>query len=259
MLEQNLLRREPNDAGAEADGGAVAACHPLVVRQLRFETPTQRIIDSIDLDLPDERLTVLMGPNGAGKSVLLRLLHGLLPPTDGSILWNGRPPDGKTRRSQAMVFQAPVLLRRSVISNLRFALGLRGLGRSRADMLSQLAGLGLEHLADRQARLLSGGEQQRLCLARALALKPEVLLLDEPCANLDPASVMLIEAALKRARGAGTKIILVTHDLFQARRLAERVVFLHRGRISEVTPAERFFDAPASFEARTYLEGRILV
>ncbi|MBA5776884.1 ATP-binding cassette domain-containing protein [Stappia sp. F7233] len=259
MLEASALRAA-NHRVEEAPAPLPAAeRNPLVVRGLVFETPRQRIIDGVDLELPDNRLTVLMGPNGAGKSVLLRLLHGLLTPSAGTILWNGKPPDGRTRRSQAMVFQAPVLLRRSVLSNLRFALGLRGLGCSRREMLSLLGMLGLEPLADRPARLLSGGEQQRLCLARALALRPEVLLLDEPCANLDPASVLMIEEALMKARAAGTKIILVTHDLFQARRVAERIVFLHRGRIAEISPAESFFDTAGSPEARSYMEGRILV
>lgn len=233
-------------------------CHPLCIRGLKFSAGGRLIINALDLDLPDDRLSVLMGPNGAGKSVLLRLMHGLLLPDEGAILWGGRPLDRKTRRKQAMVFQKPVLLRRTVAANMRFSLGLRGLTRSRDHILPLLARLHLDHLADQPARLLSGGEQQRLALARALSLQPQVLLLDEPCANLDPASALLIEEAIREARQAGTKIVLVTHDTYQARRLAERVIFLHHGTISEVTDAAEFFASPASSEAKAYLAGRIL-
>ncbi len=234
-------------------------CHPLCIRGVSFSAGGRRIINALDLDLPDDRLTVLMGPNGAGKSVLLRLMHGLLLQDEGAILWNGKPLDGKARRKQAMVFQKPVLLRRTVAANMRFSLGLRGFARARNHILPLLARLNLDHLADQPARLLSGGEQQRLALARALALQPEVLLLDEPCANLDPASVLLIEDAIRAARTTGTKIILVTHDTHQAHRLAERVIFLHHGTISEITDAAQFFASPTSEEAKAYLDGRILV
>lgn len=233
--------------------------YPLSVRSLSFSTDGREIIKKVSFDLPSDDLTVLMGPNGAGKSVLLRLLHGLMAPTGGTILWNGRPIDRAIRKSQAMVFQKPVLLRRSVLSNLRFVMGLRGLARSRADLEPILKRLHLEALADRPARLLSGGEQQRLALARALGLAPEILFLDEPCANLDPASVQLIEDTIKQAKAQGTKIILVTHDIHQARRLAEQVVFLHHGQVAEIAPANAFFNAAASPEARAYLDGRILI
>ncbi|NRG19087.1 ATP-binding cassette domain-containing protein [Rhizobiales bacterium] len=233
--------------------------YPLSVRGLSYSADGQDIIKKVSFDLPSDDLTVLMGPNGAGKSVLLRLLHGLMAPTGGTILWNGRPIDRALRKSQAMVFQKPVLLRRSVLQNLRFAMGLRGLARSRGDLEPILKRLHLQTLADRPARLLSGGEQQRLSLARALALKPEILFLDEPCANLDPASVQLIEDTIKQAQAQGTKIILVTHDIHQARRLAEQVVFLHHGQVSEITPADIFFNAASSREARAYLDGKILI
>ncbi|MXN64262.1 ATP-binding cassette domain-containing protein [Stappia sp. GBMRC 2046] len=233
--------------------------HTLSVRNLSFAIDGHKILKNISFDLPGDELTVLMGPNGAGKSVLLRLLHGLIAPSNGTILWNGEPIDRSIRKIQAMVFQKPVLLRRSVLSNLRFVMGLRGLAKSRSELQPILKRLHLEALADRPARLLSGGEQQRLALARALALKPKILFLDEPCANLDPASVQLIEDTIKQEKVQGTKIILVTHDILQARRLAEQLVFLHRGEVAEITPADIFFDAPTSKEARAYLDGRILI
>jgi tungstate transport system ATP-binding protein len=205
--------------------------------------------------------TVIMGPNGAGKSLLLRLLHGLLEPSAGEVIWGGRPADNAIRLRQAMVFQRPVLLRRSALANLTHALRARGVPRrerhARAAKMLSAAGLGA--LARTPARLLSGGEQQRLAMARALSLEPDILFLDEPTANLDPASTLAIEQLIQRAHDKGAKIVLVTHDLGQARRLADEVVFLHRGRIEEQSPAGPFFDAPASARARAFLEGRLVL
>ena len=200
-----------------------------------------------------------MGPNGAGKSLLVRLLHGLIPPTAGEIRWGGQPMSDEIRKRQSMVFQRPVLLRRSVAANIDFALRLRG----RADRARRRDILDMVGLADRerqQARLLSGGEQQRLALGRALATKPEVLFLDEPTASLDPASVLMIEQIVTKAReDRGVKVIFITHDMGQARRLADDVVFMHRGEMVEHTPAARFFNEPASRAARDYVAGRIVL
>ncbi len=234
---------------------------PARIGGLVFETAGMRLLGPLDLDLGPGTVTVLMGPNGAGKSLLLRLLHGLVPPTSGTILWGGAPPTEPVRRRQAMVFQSPVLLRRSVAGNIAFALSLRPGSRvahaRRLDALLDMADL--TPLAHMPARRLSGGEQQRLALARALALDPEVLLLDEPTASLDPAATLAIERIVRQAHDRGTKIVFVTHDIGQAGRLADEVVFLHRGRITEHTPADAFFDRPASREARDYLAGRIVL
>lgn len=236
-----------------------AARLPLTVRKLSFVADGTCILDGIDLDLADNRLTVIMGPNGAGKSVLLKLLHGLLAPSAGRILWGGRELDRQTRQRQAMVFQKPVLFRRSVRANLQFAVNLKKSPEATELLSVLMEDLHLHDLADRPARLLSGGEQQRLALARALLLAPDILFLDEPCANLDPASMLLIEETLHKARASGTKVLLVTHDLHQARRLAEDVVFLHRGRLTEHSDADSYFETPASPEARAYLAGQILL
>ncbi|MEJ8474522.1 ATP-binding cassette domain-containing protein [Roseibium algae] len=232
---------------------------PLSVRHLAYKIGDTPILKGIDLDLTSNALTVLMGPNGAGKSVFLRLLHGLLTPTFGEVHWNGTNLTHDSRKSQALVFQKPVLLRRSVKANLNFALGLRPISNRSERLELALDQAGLSHLASRPARVLSGGEQQRLALARALILDPDVLMLDEPTANLDPASTLVIEQTIARARRLGVKIILVTHDPHQARRLAEEVVFLHEGQIAEHTAAKAFFDSPHSAAARAYLSGDILI
>ena len=234
---------------------------PLRVSRLVYGVNGTALIRGVELTLVAGPRTVIMGANGAGKSLLLRLLHGLLRPTSGLIEWGQTGWGAAVRRRQALVFQRPVLLRRSVRANLRFALGLR-LGRhpDRPGRLTRLLELaGLSGVANRPARVLSAGEQQRLALVRALSLEPEVLLLDEPTASLDPATVAAIESLIRTADSQGAKIVLVTHDIGQARRIADEVVFVHQGRIAEHTPAEEFFGRPRSDPARAYLEGRLVL
>jgi tungstate transport system ATP-binding protein len=234
---------------------------PLEIRRLSYEANGKRMIDELDLNIEEQGISVIMGPNGAGKSVLLRLMHGLIAPTGGDILWAGRRTDRELLRRQAMVFQKPVLLRRSVAANIWHALGLRGVGRSERTMrvTEALKLAGLERLAAMPARVLSGGEQQRLCLARALSLEPEILFLDEPTASLDPASTLAIEGLLIDAQRGGIKIIVVTHDVGQARRLAQEVIFLHHGRVIEHVAARSFFDRPRSEAAQAFIaEGLVL-
>ena len=244
--------------GSDRSTSGAAPLLPLETLALTLERDGKRLVDGIDLTLDAGGLTVVMGPNGAGKSLLLRLLHGLIPPTAGEIRWGDRPMTPTIRERQGMVFQRPVLLRRSVAANLDFALGLRGNASSEwRDAL--LDRVGLLGRARQPARLLSGGEQQRLALIRALALEPDVLFLDEPTASLDPASVLTIEEVVRGAKAGGTKVIFVTHDMNQARRLADDVLFLHHGQLLEQSPAEDFFTAPRSEFARAYLEGRIIV
>ncbi len=213
----------------------------------------------LDLDIREGKRTMIMGANGAGKSLLLRLLHGLVQPSAGQVLWQGRGLDKRARRDQAMVFQRPVRLRRSVRANLRFALGVggvRGTERTRRER-EALEIARLDRLAARPARVLSGGEQQRLALARALACAPKVLFLDEPTASLDPASTRDIEALISEAHGRGVTIVFVTHDAGQARRMGDDIVFLHEGRVAEMGPATGVLDSPQSPAARAWLEGRL--
>ncbi|HEX6979919.1 MAG TPA: ATP-binding cassette domain-containing protein [Alphaproteobacteria bacterium] len=231
---------------------------PLSVRDLTFVAGGKTIIDRISFDLRHGQRTVILGPNGAGKSVLLRLCHGLLVPSGGSIVWGGGQPHPERR--QAMVFQRPVMLRRSALANITYALKLAGVSRAERGMRAHaaLAKVGLDRLADSPARVLSGGEQQRLALARAWALAPEVLFLDEPTANLDPGATRMIEEAIAVIHANGTKIVMTTHDLGQARRIADEVIFLHRGRVLEHSPAARFFDQPATPEAAAFIRGDLI-
>lgn len=234
---------------------------PLELDTVVFRAADRNLIDGISLRFEKGPPTVILGPNGAGKSLLLRLCHGLLEPTAGRVMWQGAGArDAALRRfAQGMVFQKPVLLRRSVIANVLFPLKLRGLPAAArfAKAMAALERVGLVHLADRPARVLSGGEQQRLALGRAAALEPQVLFLDEPTANLDPAATRQVEDIVKSIAESGTKIVMTTHDLGQARRLAGDVVFLHRGRVAERKAADDFFAAPASAEAHAFLNGEL--
>lgn len=199
--------------------------------------------------------TLVLGPNGAGKSLMLRLAHGLIAPTQGRVSWSGGE-----RPSQAMVFQTPVLLRRSALANLLHALAVNRVPRRSRTALAReaLARFGLSDCAETPARVLSGGEKQRLALARAWALQPSVLFLDEPTSALDPAAIRQVEAAVQEFHQRGTRIVMTTHDLHQARRLAGDVLFLARGQVQEHTPADRFFSAPESEQARAFIRGELM-
>lgn len=231
---------------------------PAKVRNLSYFVDGRRLIENLNLDLYASGITAIMGSNGAGKSLLLRLLHGLIVPSSGEIRWAGKQLELSVRQRQAMVFQRPVMLRRSVAANVDFALKLqREADLSRRDEI--LAMVDLLGLSRQPARLLSGGEQQRLALARALVTDPEVLFLDEPAANLDPGATAAIEAIVERARDSGTKIVIVTHNIGQARRLADDIVFMHRGKAIEHSEATQFFAAPKTSEGSRFLQGELVI
>jgi len=241
------------------DRGPCSDTRQLAVRGLVHDIAGKRVLENIDLSLGPRGVTAIMGPNGAGKSILIRILHGLVKPGGGTVSWGGRAMSRDMRRSQAFVPQSPVLLRRSVAANLKFALALRrqhDIG-ARLEALLELADL--TGKAGQAARTLSGGEQQRLALARALASDPQVLFLDEVTASLDPANTLAIETVIRKVSDEGTRVLLVSHDLGQGKRLADDVVFLHRGRLAEHSPARMFFDQPESAEARGYCQGRIVL
>jgi tungstate transport system ATP-binding protein len=231
---------------------------PLRLDDVVFAIGGRRVIDRISLTLEAGRRTVIVGPNGAGKSVLMRLCHGLVQATSGTIAWNALELPGEPRR-QAMVFQRPVLLRRSALANIVYALAVARVPTEQREARAReaLRKVGLDALAAHPARVLSGGEQQRVALGRAWALNPEVLFLDEPTANLDPGATHEIERVIGAMHAAGTKIVMVTHNLGQARRLGDEILFLHQGRLLERAPADRFFKEPASAEATLFLEGEL--
>jgi len=235
----------------------VIAGLPIVASGVDIVRGGTRVLDAVDLVIEPRSRTFILGANGAGKSMLLRVLHGLIAPDAGSVAW-GR----QTTRpvNQAMVFQRPVLLRRSAAGNVRHALALAGVrgDEARRRTGDALARVGLAAIADRPARVLSGGEQQRLALARASALAPEVLFLDEPTASLDPPATRAVEGIVEAIHARGTTIVMTTHSLGQAKRLADTVIFLDAGRVTECTDATQFFAAPRSPEGRAFLEGERL-
>jgi tungstate transport system ATP-binding protein len=227
----------------------------MVLEELAYRVGERTIIDAVSLQLSERGRTIVVGPNGAGKSVLLRLCLGLIAPTGGRVRWLAA--DRPLRK--AMVFQRPVMLRRTVFANITHALALAGVPRSaRAERTRQaLSMVGLEGVAQRSARVLSGGEQQRVALGRAWALRPDVLFLDEPTANLDPTATTQVEAIIQSIHDAGTKIVMTTHNLGQARRIGDEVVLLAQGRILEHSPAEVFFRSPSSPEAASFIKGEL--
>ncbi len=231
---------------------------PVQMRAVVVRRRGKSLLGPIDLTLGGDGLTILLGPNGAGKTTLLKALHGLERLNEGTVTWSA--PDGVARTRQAYVFQSPVMLRRSVRANLAYPLNI--LGRDRHDIaravLHWAGRIGLTDALDRPAARLSGGEKQKLALARALIREPEILFLDEPCSNLDGRSVKEIEALLQVAHRAGTRIVMSTHDLGQARRLATDVLFLFKGHIHETGMAPAMFDTPTTQEFKAFLKGDIL-
>ena len=231
---------------------------PLILSGVGLTLEGRTVLHDVDHSFTDTPISVLLGHNGAGKTLLLKVCHGLIPPSSGRVQWR------QAERAilpcvQAMVFQRPVLLRRSVRRNIEYVLKACRIPKGeRLRRVEQALEMGrLVDMADRPARQLSGGEQQRVALARAWAARPAVLILDEPCTYLDPGATRDVEKIITAFCEAGTKIIMATHDLAQARRLAGEVVLMHRGTIAEAAPAEQFFATPGTEEARSFLEGRL--
>ena len=232
---------------------------PVRLENLVLEIGRTRALAGISLELGPGPRSVIVGPNGSGKSTLLRVCHGLLSASSGRVRWCG-PAAAEAPHRQAMVLQRPVLLRRRVAANVAYPLRLRGMpAQARRERVAAiLAQSGLLPLARRAARSLSVGEQQRVALARAWAVEPEVLWLDEPASALDPGATRALEETIRRIGASGAKIVMTTHDLGQARRLADEILLLHRGRLLERTPAEEFFAEPRSDEGRAFLKGELL-
>ncbi len=252
-MQANVITAAASHAEAATRPGAL----PIRFEGVAYSAADTRILEGIDLEFRAGGPTVMMGPNGSGKTTLIRLAMGLVAPTAGRITFARAATAGPGTRS--IVFQKPVMLRRTAADNVAFALAAAG-RRSEASDVRRLLDLAqIAAIADRPARRLSGGEQQRLALARALAREPQVLFLDEPTASLDPASTKAVEEIIARISASGVKIVMSTHDIGQARRLASEIVLLAKRRVAEQAPVQRFFTAPASEEARRFLAGELIV
>lgn len=258
-MPDSMLCSDP--ASVLDQGLSRPAVLPVECRQVMFARSGRVLLDGVDVCIDGAGLTVILGPNGAGKTLLLRVLASLVAPDSGVVCWANAAPDRVRAPRIGFVFQKPMMLRRSVLANVIYALAAIGVQRSECEPRARqiLALATLEHLAHSPARLLSGGEQQRVALARALAAEPEVLLLDEPASSLDPAATLAIEKLIDTARRGGTRLVLVTHDIGQAKRLADTVLFMHHGRIVERARAAEFFDNPAEQSARHFIEGRLVL
>jgi tungstate transport system ATP-binding protein len=232
---------------------------------LAMEYGGRRVLELEALDIRRGEILALVGPSGSGKSTLLRLLNFLEAPTSGVIEYAGvRFASGQElplelRRRVTTVFQRPMLLDRNVWENVAFGLKLRGQKDDRQSIQRVLEQVGLAQLARQRARTLSGGEAQLVALARAMVIRPEVLLLDEPTANLDPYNVGLIEGIVKRLnQEQHTTLVLVTHNVFQAHRLADRVAFLLEGKIVEIGDTRQFFETPRDERSRAFVKGEMV-
>jgi tungstate transport system ATP-binding protein len=232
---------------------------PILLEDVSLAAGATTILDRVTLSFASGSPSVLIGPNGSGKTTLLRIAMGLIAPSRGTVTWGGRPAVPPSRR--AIVFQHPTMLRRTAAGNIRYALRAAHIPRAvhepRCESLLRL--VGLEGLGERPARRLSGGERQRLALARALACDPVVLFLDEPTASLDPTATKMFEDVVRAVAERGVKVVMSTHDLGEARRLAGEIILLHRGRVIETGPASAFFDSPRAPEARKFIAGELLI
>ena len=231
---------------------------PIVVSNLSILLGEIKILDKINCKIHNESIIAILGPNGAGKSMFLKSINGLIGVESRKIYFNSREINDHIRKDMALVFQKPTLLRRTVLENMQFVLEKKN-KISNLQITNLLQRVGLDIYKYKPARLLSGGEQQRLSLARALLVNPSLLLLDEPTANLDPYSLNLIEEIILDENKKGKTIILTTHDMGQAKRLAKEILFFNKAKLHEQTKATNFFKKPKTKEAQSYINGKILL
>jgi len=236
----------------------VTSILPLTLANIEVRRAGRAILGPLDLTVEPGGALVVLGPNGSGKSTLLRVCHGITRPSAGAASWAVTRSNADL--AQAFVFQTPILLRRTALENVIYPLTLRGEKKrtARTRAIQMLDDVGLNDMANLRANVLSGGEQQKLALARALVTRPEVLFLDEPTASLDGRSTREIEAILAAAQSSGTKLVMATHDLGQARRIASHITFLLNGKVVESSPASDFFAGPETQSAQAFLKGDIV-
>ena len=232
---------------------------PIKVKKLNFKKGNRKLLTDISCEIKAKGITIILGPNGAGKTLFLKCLHGLINSSTGEITFANKTLNTNVRKQQSMVFQSPILLRRSVFKNISFAVKQRTKIINKDKILKVLKRVDLLHLVNENATFLSGGEKQRLSLARAIATLPKVLFLDEATSNLDPYSIQIIENIIKEVNQQGTKVIAVTHDLLQAKRLANDIIFINKGKICEHSGAKIFFSKPKSKEGKLFMAGKLIV
>ena len=232
---------------------------PIKVKKLNFEKVHRKLLKDISCEIKGKGITIILGPNGAGKTLFLKCLHGLINSSAGEITFANKTLNTNVRKQQSMVFQSPILLRRSVFKNISFALQQRTKIINKEKILNVLKRVDLLNMVNENAIFLSGGEKQRLSLARAIVTLPKVLFLDEATSNLDPYSIQIIENIIKEVNKQGTKVIAVTHDLLQAKRLAHDIIFINKGKVCEFTGAKIFFSKPKSKEGKLFMAGKLIV
>jgi len=232
---------------------------PIKVKKLNFEKGQRKLLTDISCEIKAKGITIILGPNGAGKTLFLKFLHGLINDRSSEVTFANKTLNTSIRKQQSMVFQSPILLRRSVFKNISFALQQRTKIINKEKILKVLKRVDLLNLVNENAIFLSGGEKQRLSLARAIVTLPKVLFLDEATSNLDPYSIQIIEKIIKEVNKQGTKVIAVTHDLLQAKRLANDIIFINKGKMCEFTDAKIFFAKPKSREGKLFMAGKLIV
>lgn len=228
--------------------------YTLVLKGVNYSIKDELLLKNLCLDLDLEKVTIVLGANGAGKSLFLNLCHGLIEPREGQIEWRDNHSVKITPPRQTMVFQVPVMLRRTALENVEYAVKQCTNDEVQARAMAALEWAKLEPLASKPAHNLSIGEQQQLAIARAWAMQPELFFLDEPTSSLDPSACMRVEELIHSMKDKGMRILMTTHNLAQAQRLAEQVVFLSDGRILEHQNAQTFFSKPGSEEARNFIQ-----
>jgi tungstate transport system ATP-binding protein len=235
-----------------------ASILPLTITNLGFDAGSKTLLKDISFRLPKSGISAIIGPNGAGKSLLLRLMHGMMIPTHGQVTWNRAEGEIAGRKRHAMLFQNPVMLRRSVRANISHALQAFGATNVATLTAAALERFGLTALAEQPARLLSGGEKQRVAIARAWVLEPELLFLDEPTSQLDPGATRQIEEIILGLAKDGMTVLMATHDLGQTKRLSQRILFMHQGRLLADANTSEFFNQPPTEQCRAFLAGELL-